>query len=311
MIKEVNLKHVEEVRNQLQKVSQTEPFFVQNIYNCTISVAKIANDLFGKGNDYCKVLDAARDMSPINYREVIFKVLDSMSEALGGSQVKETPSVSVERTSQDRIADHSSTSTEERDRVFIVHGRDDSTKEMIARFLEELGLEPVILHEQPNKGRTIIEKIEDHSSNVKYAVVLLTPDDLGGLITEPNKCSPRARQNVVFEMGLFFGCLGREKVCALLHPDVERPSDIDGIMYISLDQGEEWKSSLFRELKATNLKLKEWIDPRIETMAEALYKDALGLGLMEEKLWIELEEKEKKPYRKQAIEILEKMGINL
>jgi predicted nucleotide-binding protein len=146
---------------------------------------------------------------------------------------------------------------EEKGRVFIVHGRDDSTKMIIAQFLKELGLEPIILHEQPNKSRTIIEKFEDHSSNVKYAVILLTPDDLGGLKSEPNGQSPRARQNVVFEMGYFFGSLRRGRVCALLSPDVERPSDIDGILYIPLDETDEWKNRLFGELKAAGLKVEQ------------------------------------------------------
>ena len=140
-----------------------------------------------------------------------------------------------------------------KDQVFIVHGRDDSAKIVVYQFLKKLGLEPIILHEQPNKGRTLIEKFEDHSSNVKYAVVLLTPDDLGGLATEPNKTLPRARQNVVFEMGYFFGRFGRENVCALLSSGVERPSDIDGVMYIPLSQNGEWKSSLLRELKDAGL----------------------------------------------------------
>jgi len=141
----------------------------------------------------------------------------------------------------------------ETDSVFIVHGRDDSTKMVVAQFLKKLGLEPIILHEQANKGRTIIEKFEDHSSNVKYAVVLLTPDDLGGLRSEPTKQSPRARQNVVFEMGHFFGKLGRRRVFALLSPEVERPSDIEGILYIPLDKKDEWKEILLREINAAKL----------------------------------------------------------
>lgn len=172
----------------------------------------------------------------------------------------------------------------------------------MANFLRELGIHPVILHEQPNKSRTIIEKFEAHSSNVKYAVVLLTPDDLGGLISNPNDQSPRARQNVVFEMGYFFGSLGRGKVCALLSPEVEHPSDIDGIMYIPLDQRDEWKGSLFRELKEAQLKLKDWIDPSIEMMAEGLYKDgiSISLGRMKEIPWKMLDESEKERYRQQV-----------
>lgn len=307
MIKDINHKRIEEVRTQLQKIPQTDPFLSQNIINCHPRAVKIAKDLFGEVNDYCKALDEATKLSPINHREIMLKVLDSMSEALfSGSQVKETPVAIFERAPQPPVVRLPSASPEERDQVFIVHGRDDSTKEVTAKFLEELGLEPIILHEQPNKGRTIIEKFEDHSSNVKYAVVLLTPDDLGGLKTEPNKLSPRARQNVVFEMGHFFGSLGRRKVCALLYPEVERPSDIDGIMYISLDKKEEWKGNLFLELKAAKLKLRDWIDPRIEMLAEASHKDAINfsLGRIENIPWTMLDEKEKERYRQQAMELV-------
>lgn len=242
----------------------------------------------------------------------MLKVLDSMNKALSsGAQEKKTPVATVERAPQHRIANVPSNHHEEKDRVFIVHGRDDSTKEMIAKFLEELGLEPIILHEQANKGRTIIEKFEDHSSNVKYVVILLTPDDIGGLKTELDKLSPRARQNVVFEMGWFFGRLGRGKVCALVSSGVDQPSDLHGIVYISLDQDDEWKSLLTRELKAAVVDLKGWIGPQIEKMAEAYYGDCINisLGRLEDKPWSALDETEKEPYRLQAKKILETMEI--
>ena len=136
--------------------------------------------------------------------------------------------------------------------VFIVHGRDQGTKEQVARFLEKLELEPVILHEQPSQGRTIIEKFEDYS-DVAYAVVLLTPDDVGKLVSDKTKPRPRARQNVVFELGFFIGKLGRKRVCALYQEEVELPSDFKGVVYIPLDERGAWKLSLARELKAAGL----------------------------------------------------------
>ena len=98
--------------------------------------------------------------------------------------------------------------------VFVIHGHDESARESVARFLEKLELEPIILHEQPNKGRTIIEKFEDYA-DVRFAVVLLTPDDVGAVKDRADDLRPRARQNVVFEFGFFIGKLGRERVCAL------------------------------------------------------------------------------------------------
>lgn len=110
-------------------------------------------------------------------------------------------------------------------------------------------LKPVVLHEQPNEGRTIIEKFEDYT-DVRFAVVLLTPDDVGGLQDNAGDTKPRARQNVIFEFGYFIGKLGRERVCALVKGNVEKPSDYDGVLYIQLDDSEGWKMRLVRELKS-------------------------------------------------------------
>ena len=133
--------------------------------------------------------------------------------------------------------------------IFIVHGRDDGAREKVARFLEQLALKPVVLHEQPNKGRTIIEKFEDYA-HVGFAVVLLTPDDIGRLQDGEADCRSRARQNVVFEFGYFIGKLGREHVCALVKGDLERPSDYDGVLYIPLDDSSGWEMKLIGELKS-------------------------------------------------------------
>ena len=99
--------------------------------------------------------------------------------------------------------------------IFVVHGRDDGAKETVARFLTKLGLQPVILHEQPNQGRTIIEKFEQFAQ-VGFAVVLLTPDDLCSHSGQPDRARPRARQNVILELGFFLGKLGRLRTCLKL-----------------------------------------------------------------------------------------------
>ena len=134
-------------------------------------------------------------------------------------------------------------------KVFVIHGRDESTRDMVAGFLRRLELKPVILSEQSNKGRTIIEKFEQHSE-VGFAVALLTPDDAGSLKGARNKPNPRARQNVIFELGFFIGKLGRKHVCALTKGEVEIPSDYSGVLYISLNDPDGWKIKLFKELKA-------------------------------------------------------------
>lgn len=131
--------------------------------------------------------------------------------------------------------------------VFIIHGHDHGTKDMVARFLLGLDLKPIILHEQPNQGRTIIEKFEDYSQT-SYAIVLLTPDDLGG--PNADELEPRARQNVILEMGFFWGSLGRGRVAALLKGNLRVPSDYDGVLYIQIDDNYHWQLMLARELRS-------------------------------------------------------------
>lgn len=136
-------------------------------------------------------------------------------------------------------------------RVFIVHGHDESLKHQVARMLQRLKLQPVILAEQPNNGRTLIEKFEQHAEDVAFAIVLLTPDDVGGARDSSQR--PRARQNVVLELGYFFARLGRAKVAALYVAGVELPSDIVGVVYTPVDAG--WQFNLAKEMKAAGLDL--------------------------------------------------------
>ena len=131
-------------------------------------------------------------------------------------------------------------------RIFVVHGHDEGARETVARFLMQLGFEPIILHEQANRGGTVMEKIETHG-DVGFAVVLLTPDDEG--CVKGGTPEARARQNVLLELGYFLGRLGRDKVCALKRGSVEIPSDFAGVVWESMD-GHGWKQALGRELEA-------------------------------------------------------------
>lgn len=136
--------------------------------------------------------------------------------------------------------------------VFIAHGHSVMRTE-VARLIERLGLNPIVLHEQPSKGRTIIEKFEEHS-HVGFAVAVLTPDD-EGRAKDTKDLRPRARQNVIFELGFFVGELGRKRVCALVDKTVERPSDYDGVVFVSLDDEEAWKLRLAKELREAGLEV--------------------------------------------------------
>src|SRR5262249_37828680 len=127
-------------------------------------------------------------------------------------------------------------------RVFIVHGHDDGAKETVARLVEQLGPKAIILHEQASQGKTVIEKFEEYA-DCQFAIVLLTPDDAGSA-KGANTVNDRARQNVVFELGYFFGRLGRQNVCALIKGDVEKPSDIHGLAYVQVDAAGAWRTTL-------------------------------------------------------------------
>lgn len=129
-------------------------------------------------------------------------------------------------------------------KVFVVHGHDEALKQKVARYLEKQGYEAIILHEQANKGRTIIEKLEQTTNDVRYAVILYTADDDG---TNGQK---RARQNVVFEHGYLTNKLGRNHVCVIMDENIEKPSDNSGVLYIPIS---DWETQLGKEMKAAGL----------------------------------------------------------
>lgn len=134
--------------------------------------------------------------------------------------------------------------------VFLVHGHDEGAKHSVARFIEQLGVEPVILQEQINRGKTVIEKFEDFAARAGFAVVLMTPDDVGHAKVGENELRARPRQNVILELGYFAAKLGRSKTLVLVKGELEMPSDIIGLAYEPMDRGEGWKIRLARELRA-------------------------------------------------------------
>ena len=130
-------------------------------------------------------------------------------------------------------------------KVFVVHGHDEGARESVAGFLRQLGIEPIILNQQVSRSRTVIEKVEANSG-VGFAIVLLTPDDEGRV--KGGTIAPRARQNVMLELGYFIGLLGRQNVCAFKRGDVEIPSDFAGVVAEEFDAGGGWRQKLAAEL---------------------------------------------------------------
>ena len=142
----------------------------------------------------------------------------------------------------------------DRKTVFLVHGRNDGAKETVARFLEKVGLKVTILHEQADAGKTIVEKFEHHSS-VPFAVILATADDVGYTKGDATHPKPRARQNVILEMGYFLGKLGRKNVFVLVEDDIEIPSDYSGVLYTPFKPDGAWRSKLARELQVAGAEI--------------------------------------------------------
>lgn len=183
----------------------------------------------------------------------------SPKEILGSNQcttditssiLKECKSQLQEATTKSEATTHNITKVPmDKSKVFIVHGHDNAAKEAVARFVEKIGLEAIILHEQASSGNTIIEKIEEYT-NVGFGIVLYTPCDLGASQEKKDPLKPRARQNVVFEHGYLIGKIGRKNVCALVKGDIEKPTDISGVVYIPMDEGDGWKLVVGKEMKA-------------------------------------------------------------
>lgn len=141
--------------------------------------------------------------------------------------------------------------------IFVVHGHDDGRKFELMRLLDR-AVEPeaIVLHEQPNRGATILEKFERHAQTASFAIVILTGDDEGRLRSDGNHpFKVRGRQNVIFELGAFIGLLGRARVAVLKDPDIEEPSDLNGLVYIPLDTAGAWRYRLLQELRAAGVKV--------------------------------------------------------
>jgi len=169
-----------------------------------------------------------------------------IEQALKEHKKKEFPKKKIQKMTTDM-------NPKNNNNVFIVHGHNEEIQQKVARVIEKLKLNPIILNEQSNEGMTIIEKFEKHS-NVSFAIVLLTFDDYGNVKSKESK-NKRARQNVILELGYFIAKLGRKNVLPLYENDVELPSDISGILYTKIDESENWKFRLVKELKSADFKV--------------------------------------------------------
>ena len=180
------------------------------------------------------------------YKDDIERLINQMK-----SDIEKLPLIKCKMSDHAKSAE--SHNMELSNRIFIVHGHDEALKEKVARTISQLDLKPIILHEQEDGGKTIIEKFESNAKYCQYAVVLLTADDLGQSKKDKAKGDEpkeRARQNVVFEMGYFMGKLTRSRVFVLLDDGVDKPGDLGGLVYVPTKDEYGWKLRLVKELKS-------------------------------------------------------------
>ena len=261
---------IERLRKRIEEVQQFDPtsvreqFEIPHVVQLSASIDDALVRTFGNASiEYDRYREASQfDNGPFNYAyEVpIQEVHQSLarSKARSLALLEQAVQSLEERLTEEADAEVAPGVIEPRNlsKVFVVHGHDEGAREAVARFLERLRLQPIILHEQANQGRTVIEKVEAHG-DVGFAVVLLTPDDEGAI--KGGTPAPRARQNVVLELGYFIGRLGRTHVCALKRGDLEIPSDFAGVVYETFDNGNGWKQALARELQGAGFHI-DWND---------------------------------------------------
>lgn len=213
----------------------------------------ITRNVFGESSKYLK------DLNNIRFYPMGLTGSEDDSERSwlsGKSQMLNLFNTMLEEFKLSGLYENDNTAQEGRveysNEVFIVHGHDEAMKQSVARIIEKMGLDPIILHEKPSGGKTIIEKFTDYS-NVSFAIILLSPDDIAyPKAKSPEDAKLRARQNVIFELGFFIGKLGRNRVIALYQEenDFEMPSDYSGVLYTLYDNSGRWQFDLVRELKA-------------------------------------------------------------
>ena len=184
-------------------------------------------------------LDLSRTRWEQNRKQLI-KVLSAMRDAIAPDGALQMPSDGQRTTSGSED-------------VFIVHGHEHHLREDVAGVLRKFGLRPIILDQQASSSLTVIEKLERYGSTAGFAVAILTPDDEGRKKTlagaPEESVQPRARQNVIFELGWFFAKLGRDFVVGLLQENVDEPSDLKGVLFIPIDRDRAWITALWKALR--------------------------------------------------------------
>ena len=169
----------------------------------------------------------------------------------GGRNKDETSRILLEGKIDDSVND-----------IFIVYGHDEVARDELELMLRRWGLNPIILSRELPEGRTLIEALEHYINQVKYGIVLATPDDVGYKKGFESQKKYRARQNVVFELGMLFAKLGRNNVSVLVKNtddlEMEKPSDINGVIYLDYKNSVSEKAEIIkRSLRKAGYSIKE------------------------------------------------------
>lgn len=223
-------------------------YYKWSSYNKELLLTMFSNSVLADEYSWFVGIASAGGSRPILSEEIKDLRKDILEKIRRLDSIKERIPLFQEDTTIQQIGKGDGAKMNQNNSVFIVHGHDEAFKQSVARVIERLGLEAIILHERPNAGLTVIEKLESYS-NVGFALVLLSPDDEGKSIRETN-LKPRARQNVIAELGYFVGKLGRKNVCPLYKEGVDIPSDFSGVLYVPYDDAGQWRFSLLSELRA-------------------------------------------------------------
>lgn len=240
-----------------------------NLERTVNRIHNVLKAVLGESNEYSKRLydiieshkeDEKQFRFSDNHEQYIKDLLSILNEAVDFLELELAVDVHNEKFQESKPKELKESKEYEvsyNDKVFIVHGHDNAMKESVARVINMLGLDPIILHERANKGDSLMDKLA-REGNVGFVVVILSADDKGNAKTDSEeKLNYRARQNVIFELGFFIGQMGKSRVIALREEisDFEEPSDYKGIAYIPYsNSNDSWKGKIGQELKGAGYK---------------------------------------------------------
>ena len=249
MLENKDIGKIDAIMDDLSNLPKGDKVAVSNFKD---RARMIVTKIFGEDSDYVRKINKIQ-FFPLTVLRDFDRSKDDKAWESGKSRMSNLLKVMKEEIVEFPIANNRTSLGENKkysNRVFIIHGHDNEMKESVARTLDKLKLEPIILHEQPSKGSTIIEKINMYS-DVGFAIALLSPDDCGYPKNKLDEIRSRARQNVIFELGFFIGKLGRNHVLTLYKKDdnLEFPSDYEGVVYVQYDKKGAWRFELLKELR--------------------------------------------------------------